>query len=81
MDAATEGAVPLLEELSRRMPVGAISNGPSIPQRQRLEAMGVSGLFSCIVLSEEIGIKKPDQRKFSTMRLARYEFVLRSVCT
>lgn len=64
VNGAMEGAVPLLRELSGQMPVGAISNGQAAPQRQRLEAMGLSNLLSSIVLSEEIGVKKPDTRIF-----------------
>jgi putative hydrolase of the HAD superfamily len=33
-------------------------------QYRKLEAMGLRDLFSCIVLSEEFGIRKPDPRIF-----------------
>jgi putative hydrolase of the HAD superfamily len=58
--APMAGAVPLVKELSRRFIVGVVSNGFPDVQYRKLEAMGLREYFSCIVLSEEIGIRKPD---------------------
>jgi len=60
VDAPMAGAVPLVKELSRRFIVGVISNSLPDVQYRKLEAMGLREVFSCIVLSEEIGIRKPD---------------------
>jgi len=60
VDASMAGAVPLVKELSRRFIVGVVSNGLPDVQYRKLEAMGLGEVFSCIVLSEEIGIRKPD---------------------
>ena len=60
VDASMPGAVPLVKELSRRFIVGVVSNGLPDVQYRKLEAMGLGEVFSCIVLSEEIGIRKPD---------------------
>jgi len=60
VEASMAGAVPLVKELSSRFSVGVVSNGLPDVQYRKLEAMGLRGDFSCIVLSEEIGIRKPD---------------------
>jgi len=64
IDASMTGAVPLVKELSRRLIVGVVSNGLPDVQYRKLEAMGLREVLSCIVLSEEIGIRKPDPRIF-----------------
>jgi len=64
VNASMSGAVTLVKELSRRYEVGVVSNGLPDVQYQKLEAMGLRDLLSCIVLSEEIGIRKPDPRIF-----------------
>jgi len=58
------GAVPLVKELSKTLPVAIISNGLPDVQYKKIEAIGLKGVFTCIVLSEEIGIRKPDSRIF-----------------
>ena len=58
------GSVPLVKELRARFRLGVISNGLPDVQYRKLETIGLKGVFSCIVLSEEIGIRKPDPRIF-----------------
>jgi len=58
------GAVKLVNELSKRFPVGIVSNGLPDVQYRKLDTIGLRNVFSCIVLSEEIGIRKPDPRIF-----------------
>ncbi len=53
-----------MKELSRRFIVGVVSNGLPDVQYRKLEAIGLQQVLSCIVLSEEIGIRKPDPRIF-----------------
>jgi putative hydrolase of the HAD superfamily len=64
VDAPVAGAVLLVSELSLRFLVGVVSNGLPDVQYRKLEAMGLRDVLSCIVLSEEIGIRKPDPRIF-----------------
>jgi HAD superfamily hydrolase (TIGR01549 family) len=64
VDAAMAGAVPLVKELSELFIVGVVSNGLPDVQYRKLEAIGLQQVLSCIVLSEEIGIRKPDPRIF-----------------
>ena len=47
------------------VPFGVITNGTSRTQRRKLGVLGVSGLTSCVFVSEEFGCKKPDLRIFA----------------
>ena len=58
------GAVKAVKELSKRIPLAVISNGLPDVQYCKIESMGLRGMFSSIVLSEEIGIRKPDAEVF-----------------
>jgi putative hydrolase of the HAD superfamily len=60
LNTPVEGAVPLLNKLSETFRVGIVSNGLPDVQYRKLETINLRHLFSCIVLSEEIGIRKPD---------------------
>jgi len=58
------GAVPLVKEISKICPVAVISNGLPDVQYKKIKAIGLKEVFACVVLSEEIGIRKPDSRIF-----------------
>jgi putative hydrolase of the HAD superfamily len=64
MKAPVAGAIPAVKELSKRFKVGVVSNGAPDVQYRKLETIGLRNLFSCIVLSEELGIRKPDPKIF-----------------
>jgi HAD superfamily hydrolase (TIGR01509 family) len=76
--ASIEGAVSLVIESSRRFKVGAVSNGLPDVQYRKLETLGLRDVFAYIVLSEEIGIRKPDPEIFR--RAADLLGVPRSAC-
>ncbi len=60
-----EGARELLENLRcRGYGIGVLSNGFSGVQHRKLESSRIGGLVDCVVLSDEIGINKPDRRIF-----------------
>jgi HAD superfamily hydrolase (TIGR01549 family) len=61
---AVPHAVDCLTGLAGRVPLGVVSNGFVDIQYRKLEGLGVRHLFSCIVLSDEVGIRKPDVRIF-----------------
>jgi putative hydrolase of the HAD superfamily len=44
--------------------LGLVSNGRSIGQRNKIQSANLNDLFDAIVISEEIGIKKPDPAIF-----------------
>ncbi len=64
LNAVMPGAFELIKELSGRFQVGIVSNGLPDVQYIKLESIGLHDLMSCVVLSEEIGIRKPDPRIF-----------------
>jgi putative hydrolase of the HAD superfamily len=47
---------------SRGFKLGIITNGQSFQQQSKIDALEVRGLFSTILVSAEVGIKKPDAR-------------------
>lgn len=53
-----------LSILNSKYLMGLVSNGKTKGQSAKLEASGISGFFSSICISEEIGVKKPDPRIF-----------------
>jgi HAD superfamily hydrolase (TIGR01509 family) len=64
IEAAIAGARPVVAALYKRFRLGVVSNGISDVQYQKLETLGIRCRFECILLSEELGIRKPDPRIF-----------------
>lgn len=58
--APVAGAITVVEELSKKYQVGVVSNSMPDVQYRKLETLGLRNMLSCVVLSEEIGIRKPD---------------------
>jgi len=58
------GVREMLDRVARRYPLGLITNGTSAMQRAKLASLGVGTLFDPIVVSEEVGLRKPDRRIF-----------------
>lgn len=44
--------------------LGLITDGRSVTQRNKLKALGIENLFHKIIISEELGSSKPDERNF-----------------
>lgn len=60
-----EGARELLVNLRvRGYGIGVLSNGFSGVQHRKLESSRMAELVDCVVLSDDIGINKPDRRLF-----------------
>ena len=54
-----------LEKLRQKsVPMGLITDGRSITQRNKLKALGISDYFDDIIISEEFGSQKPDERNY-----------------
>lgn len=68
-----DDALPVLDTIRNAgIPMSLITNGIAQVQRGRLRATGTASYFKAIVISEEIGIQKPDPRYFSVaLRKAR----------
>jgi putative hydrolase of the HAD superfamily len=58
------GAMELLEQLGARYPLGLVSNGPRELQRPKVEMFMLEHHFEVIVISGEVGVRKPDREIF-----------------
>ena len=56
------GALELVRELAKRFPLALVTNGIASVQNQRFAASPITPYFQSIVISEEVGIAKPDPR-------------------
>lgn len=68
--ALNPGAAAVLRELSTAFRLGMITNGYRDSQRGRLRAAGLLDIFDPLLISEEVGVAKPDARIFE-MALTR----------
>lgn len=63
-NAPMEGAKELLEELSKKCLIGVLTNGFTEVQYRKLRSTGLDRYIQRMVISDEIGIQKPDVRIF-----------------
>lgn len=61
---ANETAKFLEQVKEYKVPAGLITDGRSITQRNKLRALGMEGYFHDIIISEEFGSEKPDERNY-----------------
>lgn len=54
------GALELLQALHGRMKIALVTNGVSVTQRSRLSRCAFTPLLDAVVISEELGVSKPD---------------------
>ncbi|MFO7899084.1 MAG: HAD family hydrolase [Planctomycetota bacterium] len=64
VDAPVDSAREVVERMAGRFRLGVVSNGLQDVQYKKLEAVGIRDRFECIVLSQELGVQKPDRRIF-----------------
>ncbi len=61
-----DGVGSTLQTLHRRgLKLGVISNGMTLTQYTKLDVLGIRPLLSAVLISEDVGISKPDPRIFS----------------
>lgn len=58
------GAVDLVKNLHGKVKLGIITNGFSELQKIRLERTGLDPYFDVLVISEQVGVAKPDRKIF-----------------
>lgn len=58
----TKAFLSKLQQL--QIPMGLITDGRSITQRNKLKALDIDALFCDVIISEEFGSEKPDQRNY-----------------
>ena len=59
-----KGAKELLEKLSKKYLIGVLTNGFTEVQYRKLQTTGLDRYIQRMVISDEIGIQKPDRRIF-----------------
>lgn len=59
-----EGVADVITALHDRGPVGILANGEGDIQREKLSRHGILESFDEIIISHEVGVKKPDQQIF-----------------
>ncbi len=59
-----DGAVKILQDLSARFSLVLMTNGIKEVQRSRLNLSPIKDFFSDIIISDEVGVAKPDKRIF-----------------
>jgi putative hydrolase of the HAD superfamily len=54
----------MLKLKNKNIPLGLITDGRSTTQRNKLKALGIDEFFQDIIISEEFGSEKPDERNY-----------------
>lgn len=55
----------LLNKLKKEnLPIGLLTDGRSITQRNKIRALGIDGFFNDIIISEEFGTEKPNAKNY-----------------
>ena len=62
--ALLPGARELLDALHGQAPLGIITNNSTAEQHEKLRSLEIAHYFDTIVISEEVGLTKPDTRIF-----------------
>jgi putative hydrolase of the HAD superfamily len=58
------GVYESLTRIGAQYRLGMVTNGTGVTQRAKLAALGLEGLFEPLIISEEVGFRKPDPRAF-----------------
>lgn len=59
-----QGAEEVLSYVKDKYELGIITNGISEAQRKRLTAAQLDNLFAAVIISDEVGVRKPDKKIF-----------------
>lgn len=63
--ALAEDAAHTFAMLRPRCRLGLITNGPTWAQRPKIERLGLAGYMDVLIVSEEVGVAKPDPAIFA----------------
>lgn len=61
---AVPGIVPIIKTLKETMKIAIVTNGLVARQEEKIRLCGLEGQFDAILISEEVGVKKPDRKIF-----------------
>ncbi len=59
-----EGVVEAVKSLAGKYKIGLISNGMTPFQERNFRALGISSVFESIIVSQAVGLRKPDRQIF-----------------
>lgn len=59
------GALATVRALAEKYPLALVTNGIAAVQRRRFSASPITSYFQTVVISEEVGVGKPDPRIFA----------------
>lgn len=59
------GVIELLEALREHCRLGIVTNNSTIEQIDKLRALNIASYFDTVVISEDVGVTKPDPKIFS----------------
>lgn len=62
-----DGAADLFDSLRSAYNVGLLTDGPARAQRSKLQSLGWTGRFDAVVVTGELGARKPSGRAFSEL--------------
>lgn len=65
-----EGVEAMLSELRSTYRLGLLTNGPTVAQRVKLEALGWTDAFDAVCISGDLDAGKPDTRAFEALLAA-----------
>lgn len=54
----------LLEAAAGSMPLAVVTDGPAVSQRAKCDVLGIGPMVNRIVITDELGMSKPDRRVF-----------------
>jgi HAD superfamily hydrolase (TIGR01509 family) len=60
------GAIELLQRVKAKRPIGIVTNHLLAEQVKKIAAIGIDSFVDELVVSEEVGVPKPDARVFET---------------
>lgn len=74
-----EGAIEVLDWCKEKgYQLGLLTDGRSITQRNKINAVGIAHYFNTIIISEEFGSSKPDPRNFQVFvdyKITEYVYI------
>ena len=60
------GAIELLQRVKAECPIGIVTNHLLAEQVKKIASLGIDSFVDALVVSEEVGVPKPDARVFET---------------
>ncbi|WP_379965011.1 HAD family hydrolase [Epilithonimonas sp. UC225_85] len=70
-----EGVTEILETLKNdNIRMGLLTDGRSLTQRNKIQALGIEKYFDKIIISEEFGSEKPDEKNYTVFLESGFDY-------